>query len=268
MEEFIITFRESLEASLIIGIILSYLKKTNKREFYPFVYYGILFGILGSILGAFGFYQLNGGFSGVSGKIFEGTTMILGAILIVYLIVWMANKKDAPNQIKNQIETALKNSGTGLMFLVFISILREGVETTLFLNAVMSNQTGISQLFAFLGVSGGLLMGYGVYLGFKGMNLRYLFDISSALLILFAAGLFAHGVHEFQEIGLIPTFVEHIWDINYIINEDSLVGGFMKSLFGYNANPSLIEVFIYCASFILMILLYNRKKLYAKSLNQ
>ncbi len=266
MEEFIVTFRESLEAALIIGIIFSYLKKTDKRQFYQFVYYGIIFGILGSILVALGFFHLFGGFSGISEKIFEGTTMILGAVLIVYLIIWMASKKETSKLIKNQVDMALKNSGFGLMFLVFISVLREGVETTLFLNAVVSNQTGISQIFAFSGVIGGLLVGYVVYLGFKGMNLKYLFGISSALLILFAAGLFAHGVHEFQEAGLIPTFFEHIWDINYIINENSLVGGFMKSLFGYNANPSLIEVFVYCTSFVLMILLYNRKNQCAKSL--
>jgi len=260
MEEFIVTFRESLEAALIVGIIFSYLIKTNKKEFIRFVYGGLVLGILGSALGAIAFYQIIGEFSGTSEQIFEGVTMSLGAILIVYLIVWMSNKKDSASTIKEQVEQAIGiNGGLGILFLVFISILREGVETTLFLNAVASNQSGISVVSGLLGVVGGVLVGYGVYIGLKGMNLRYLFSASSALLILFATGLFAHGVHEFQEASLIPTFVEHIWDMNHMLDENGFVGSFLKSLFGYNGNPSLIEALVYLSSLTMMILVYNYK---------
>jgi high-affinity iron transporter len=259
MEEFIITLRESLEAALIIGIIFSYLKKTDKSEFGKFVYIGIFLGILGSIIGAIGFHKLVGNFDGVAEQIFEGTTMVIGAILIVYLIVWMANKKEASAAIRDQVNNALdKNRGLGLMLLVFVSILREGVETTLFLSAVVSNQNGISQISAFTGIACGLLIGYGVYLGLRGMNLKYLFSISSALLILFATGLFAHGVHEFQESGLIPILVEHMWNTNNIISSESIFGEFLKSLFGYNANPSLMEVLVYWSALIIMVLIYNK----------
>jgi high-affinity iron transporter len=262
MEEFIITFRESLEAALVVGIIFSYLKKSGKMEFKKFIYLGIFLGILGSIFGAVSFRLLAGGFSGISEMIFEGTTMMLGAVLIVYLIVWMANKKDTSRAIKQQVEFALSSSkGMGLMFLVFVSILREGVETTLFLNATMVNQSGISLIFATIGILGGLAVGYGVYLGLKGMNLRYLFNISSTLLMLFATGLFARGIHEFQEAGVIPTFIEHIWDVNYIVDENGFLGGFMKSLFGYNGNPSLTEVIIYIGSLMVMLAIYNKKRI-------
>ncbi len=261
MEEFIITFRESLEAALVVGIIFSYLKKTEKIEFKKFVYIGMFLGTLGSIMGAVAFRLLVGGFSGISEMIFEGTTMVLGAILIVYLIVWMADKKDTTKAIKQQVESALSSSrGFGLMLLVFVSILREGVETTLFLNATLSNQGSISLLFAAVGILGGLGVGYGVYLGLKGMNLRYLFSVSSALLMLFATGLFARGIHEFQEAGIVPTFVEHIWDVNYLVDENGFLGGFMKSLFGYNGNPSLVEVLVYIGSLLAMIALYNKKR--------
>jgi len=266
VEEFIITFRESLEAALIIGIIFSYLKKTGSKKLYSFVYYGIALGVLGSVLGAFIFYRFVGGFNGPSEQIFEGVTMVLGASLIVYLIVWMANKKDTSDLIRNQVDKALEHSSITLIFLVFISIFREGVETTLFLNVVISSQVGISQTFAFLGLLGGSFVGYGVYIGLKGMNLKYLFSISSTLLILFATGLFAQGVHEFQEVGFIPIFINHVWDINDVVNENSMVGGFMKSLFGYNANPSLLEVFTYCASLVFMLLIYNKRiEFYKKS---
>ncbi|MCF6172281.1 MAG: FTR1 family protein [Campylobacteraceae bacterium] len=260
MEELIVTFRESLEAALVVGIIFSYLKKIGKTELKKFVFIGIFLGILGSIFGAVMFSLLVGGFTGKSEMIFEGVTMIMGAVLIVYLILWMANQKDTSRVIKQQVEVALESSrGLGLMFLVFISILREGVETTLFLNAIVSNQNSVSLLYASIGIIGGLGVGYSVYFGLKGMNLRYLFNISSMLLILFATGLFARGIHEFQEAGFIPTFVEHIWDVNYFVDENGFVGEFLKSLFGYNGNPSLVEVFVYISSLAIMIAIYNKK---------
>ena len=262
MSEFIIVFRESLEAALIVGIVLSYLKKIEKQEFFKFAYLGLILGVLGSVMGAVIFHQVLGGFTGVSEQLFEGITMLVGAALIMYLIVWMAHKKDTNALIKNQVGRAIdSNKGTGVLFLVFIAILREGIETTLFLNAVASGQNEGFLLFALLGLLVGVLVGYGVYLGLKGMNLRYLFNISSTLLILFAAGLFAHSIHEFQEAGIIPTFVEHIWDINHIVDENGVAGGFMKSLFGYNGNPSLLEVFMYSFSLVGMVVIYNKKKL-------
>lgn len=260
MQELVITFRESLEAALIVGIIFSYLKRTGQNGFMRYVYAGIFLGVLGSVLGALAFQELIGSFSGKSEMIFEGVTMVAGAALILYLIVWMSGKKDSKNEIDQQVDRALRSSGLGLMMLVFISILREGVETTLFLSATLSNQGSLSLLLSVIGIFGGLAVGYGAYIGLKKMNMRYLFGISSILLIVFAAGLFARGIHEFQEAGIVPTFVEHVWDINYLIDEDGMFGEFMKSLFGYNGNPSLLEVLVYLGSLAIMIGLYNKKK--------
>jgi len=74
------------------------------------------------------------------------------------------------------------------------------------------------------------------------LDLRKFFDVTSVLLLLFAAGLVAHGVHEFQEAALLPVIVEHVWDMNAILDETALIGTLAKSLFGYNGNPSLLEV--------------------------
>lgn len=262
MAEFIIIFRESLEAALIVGIVFGYLKKIDKSEYNKFVNFGVFLGIFGSIIGAIGFEMLLNGFTGIKEQIFEGITMTIGAILIVYLIVWMADKKDAASTIRKQVANTIESQkGIGLVFLVFILILREGVETTLFLSSVASSQNGISQVSSLLGILAGILGGYGVYLGLKVLNLKYLFNISSTLLVMFAAGLFAHGIHEFQEAGIIPTLIEHIWNTNNILNENSMTGIFMKSLFGYNAKPSLFEVLAYFFSIVIMIILYNRKSI-------
>ncbi len=69
--------------------------------------------------------------------------------------------------------------------------------------------------------------------------------MTSVVLILFADGLMAHGIHEFHEAGFIPPVVEHVWDINHILPEGSTFGRFLAAIFGYNANPSLVEVVAY-----------------------
>jgi len=71
--------------------------------------------------------------------------------------------------------------------------------------------------------------------------------VTGVLLLLFAAGLVAHGVHEFNEAGWIPAVIEHVWDINPYLNEKSAPGEILKALFGYNGNPSLTEVLAYLA---------------------
>jgi high-affinity iron transporter len=78
--------------------------------------------------------------------------------------------------------------------------------------------------------------------------------VTGFLLILFAAGLVAGSVHEFNEVGWIPTIIEHLWDLNPILNENSAIGRTLKSLLGYNGNPSLTEVLAYAAYFGVILL--------------
>ena len=84
------------------------------------------------------------------------------------------------------------------------------------------------------------------------MNLARFFQITSIILVIFAAGLVAHGVHEFNEAGLIPPIIEHLWDINHILDEKSTLGELLKTLVGYNGNPSLSEVIAYLLYFVII----------------
>ena len=116
-------------------------------------------------------------------------------------------------------------------------------------------------MYASFGIIAGIAVGYGAYLGFKGLNLKYLFNISSTLLALFAVGLFTRGIHEFQEAQILPVYIEHIWDISYILDENSFAGGVIKSMFGYNANPSLMEVLVYGSSIFFLFVFYSKKQM-------
>ena len=139
--------------------------------------------------------------------------------------------------------------------LAFFAVFREGVETVLFLSAASfaTPRACVSCGEACLAIA--VALGWLIFNTTAHIPMRRFFDVTSLLLLLFAAGLLAHGdrasgargVHEFQEAGLLPTYVAPVWDVNPVLPETSLVDSFMKTLFGYNGNPSLLETFGYLA---------------------
>jgi high-affinity iron transporter len=133
-----------------------------------------------------------------------------------------------------------------LFGIAFVAVVREGIETGLFLTAaaMVSDQREVF-LGALWGIAAAVLLGWMLYSATIRLNLRLFFQITSILLILFAAGLFAHGVHEFVEVGWLPAFIQPLWDLNPILDEGSVVGTILKALFGYNGDPSLTESLAY-----------------------
>ncbi len=265
---FIITFRETLEAALIVGIILSYLVRTRQTKYNSIVYSGTISGIVASIIGAVLFTRLAGGFSGRAEEIFEGITMLIGATLLTTMILWMMKQKHIARELEQRVAIKLTTDayGWGLFSLVFIAILREGIETVIFLNSASFVSTDNTMLGALTGIAAAIFLGYAMFVGSMKMNLKKFFNITSILLILFAAGLVAHGVHELQEAGIIPTVIEHVWDVNPavhsdgsypILHEKGYVGSVLKGLFGYNGNPSFIEVLSYLLYVALVLMLWR-----------
>ncbi|HXF81906.1 MAG TPA: iron uptake transporter permease EfeU [bacterium] len=242
---FLITLREGLEAALILGIILAYLSRTGNRDRAGSVWAGTAAAVLLS-LGAGGMVFLTAGsIEGRAEEIFEGVAMFTAAAVLTYMIFWM--RRQAINiraHLQAQVHTALESgSALALGLLAFVAVGREGIETALFMFAAArttsSYETTVGGL---LGLAAAALLGYLLYRGTYRLNLRAFFNVTSILLLLFAAGLLAHGFHEFHEAAIIPPVIEHVWDINPILNENSTLGSFLKALFGYNGNPSLVEV--------------------------
>jgi high-affinity iron transporter len=157
----------------------------------------------------------------------------------------------------------LQEGQGALLFLAFLAVFREGVELALFLLAA-SLASGLAGTLVggALGLGAAILLGWMLFATTRRLNLRNFFRVTSILLILFAAGLVGLGVHELNEVGWIPEIIEHVYDINFILNEDSQVGQILKALFGYNANPSLTEIFAYGAYFTTLgfITLKNQRK--------
>lgn len=267
ISSFIIAIRETLEAALIVGIILSYLVKTKQTKYNNIIYIGVVSGIITSIIGALLFTHIAGGFTGRTEKIFEGITMLIGASLLTTMILWMMKQKHVSSELEHKVATELSEAHKfGLFSLVFIAVLREGIEMVIFLGATSFISTNNTLIGALAGIITAIFIGYAIFVSSIKINIKMFFNITSILLILFAAGLVAHAVHEFQETKIIPTIVEHIWDINPPINPDGsytilhekgYIGSILKSLFGYNGDPSLIEVLSYLVYLVLVFVLWR-----------
>jgi high-affinity iron transporter len=240
----LVTTREGLEASLIVGIVLGYLAKTENRQYFRTIWLGTAAAVLASLATGAALFFTVGELEGRAEQIFEGVAMLSAVAVLTWMIFWM--RKQAVN-IKRELEERLAHaiaagSAVGLASVVFFAVLREGWETALFLFAVSESSTPLATgIGAVVGLGIAIALGIGMYLGSRRLNLRQFFTVTGLLLIVFAAGLLAHAVHEFQEAGVLPMTVEHLWNTNALVSEDSHFGRFLTALLGYNGDPSALE---------------------------
>ncbi len=245
---FLITLREGLEAGLIVAIILAYLRSTNQRRHFRTVLVAALAAVAVSLVVGAAIFGIAGEFEGREAEAFEGLAMLAAVGVLSWMIVWMKRQSAG---IKKSLEHEMSEAiGMGSVFALalipFSAILREGLETAVFLFAATRTSTPLeSTIGATAGIIVAIGLTWGIYSGGYRVNLRVFFNVTGALLIFFAAGLLIHGIHELQEAALLPVSVAHVWDINYIVDDGSGVGLWLKALLGYNGNPSLLEVVAY-----------------------
>lgn len=257
LPSYLLSLREGIEAALIVGIVLGALRQMRRTELIPAVWLGTLSAAALSLLAAVLLTNLGLSFEGAAEKIFEGVTMLLAAALLTWMIFWMSRTaRTLKADLETDIHKAAFGAGKRAVFLVaFIAILREGIELALFLTASVFATDALQTLIGtILGLGTAILLGWSIFAAIIRLDLRRFFQVTGFLLILFAAGLVAHGVHEFNEVGWIPAVIEHVWDVNAFISEDSTFGLLLKALFGYNGNPSLTEVLAYAAYFVAVFL--------------
>lgn len=257
LPSFFLSLREGLEAALIVGIILGVLRKINKTHLYNSVWAGAGSASVVSLVVALVLNAVGASFEGTAEEIFEGSAMIVAAAVLLWVIIWMQRQaRIMQTELEADVrQAAMSQSETALFSLAFITILREGIELALFLTASVATTSAQQTLIGgILGLAVAAIIGWGIFASTIQLNLKVFFQVTSVLLIFFAAGLFAQGIHEFNEIGWIPGIIEHVWDINHIINENGAFGLVMKALFGYNGNPSLTEVIAYTLSLSILFL--------------
>jgi high-affinity iron transporter len=241
-----------LEAALIIGIVSGALRKMNHSELSPVVWMGAIIASGISLVIAFVLFRLGASLEGPAEPVFEGVTLLLAAGVLTWMIFWMHRQsRTIKTGLEAEVRRATGRSGSlALFWLAFLAVLREGIELALFLTAAAFASDGQQTLTgACLGLAAAVILGWLLFTTTVRLNLRRFFLVTGSLLILFAAGMVARGIHEFNEVGWVPALVEHIWDTSAWISETSTIGELLKALFGYQASPSLAAVIAYLAYF-------------------
>lgn len=246
----LIALREGLEAALLVGIVFSYLKKTGQNTHNRSAWAGVLAAIAASVALAFVIQAIGAELEGQAEQLFEGITMFLAVGILTWMIFWMRyQSRTMKSSLEHDIQIAIRSGqGRGVMAMTFLAVFREGVETALFLSAAAFATNGSETLIgAAAGLGAAALIGYLIYASTMRLNLRLFFNVTSVLLLVFAAGLLARGIHEFQEAGLFLALGGPVWDSSRLLDENSTLGELLKAVLGYNANPSLLEVIGYWA---------------------
>ena len=254
---FLLMLREGLEAALIVAIVLAYLKTLGREGDARPVWWGTLGAVAVSLVAGVIIFNALGGLEGAAEEITEGVIAFVATGVLTGMIFWMARQaRFIKGDLQEKVDAAIQaGSRVGLGAIAFVAVLREGLESALFLlsASVGDGSSGAQFTGAVLGVAAACGIGYLVYKGSRRINLRVFFRVTGVLILLFAAGLLAKGIHEFQEVGLLPTAAEHVYDISSVawLNPDaSQTGEFLGGLFGWSPNPS-IEMLV--AYFVFLI---------------
>ena len=261
--------REGVEAALIVSIILAYLAKTGSQRHARQIWYGTGAAVVVSaIVGAVLFVTI-GGLEEPAEQIFEGFAMVLAAGVVTWMLFWM--RRTAANikgELHASVDRALVEGGViGLALLAFTAVIREGIETALFLlgQATAAGSAATSTLLgALVGLAIAALIGWGLYRGARAINLRTFFQWTGIALIFIAAGLLSHGVHEFIEAGWITWGTDTAFDISGVLPHEpdagplGVIGSVLRAMVGYTSTPEWITFGVWLGYIVIVLFLYTR----------
>lgn len=277
MAEFIIVFREVLEASLVVGIIYLIIEKTNQTSHFAKLWYAVFVSILASIVVGFLVIQAKNSLGNDSTQaLFEAIFLYLTAFLIWYVIFWLSKNVSDKKVLEGQALNAMELSSWGIFFVVFFAILREGFETAIFLISSFSITGTFSYLGFFTGALLAILIGYLIVAQGRKINLRSVFKYTTLLLVFLSAGMVAYGTHEAEEYLVKSDQIEkssitRVWDIlepiqstdtgqiiYHPLHDKGSIGLFLKGFFGYNSNPNIPEVILWVLALLFGLNMWRR----------
>jgi high-affinity iron transporter len=278
LQAFLITFREALEALLIVGIITSYLKRVNRPEFTKYIWLGAGLAVIASLGLALVFQVILDGFASMGAQNYMKVgIMFISGILLTQMVFWMAEQaKDISGQVQGKYDKFITTGNVvGMVVHAFLVVLREGVETVFFFAAITGGDIG-KAMQTWGSVSGIALAAVVSFLFFRGtmrIPLKTFFKVTGAFIVLIAAGLIVQGVSILQDMSVMGSLVPHLYDLTWFMPEHPIdhqhyirdtghepilsgdVGIFLKALFGYSSSPSLEEFLIYWGYYLALYLL-------------
>jgi high-affinity iron transporter len=256
---FFLMLREGLEAALIVGIIAAYLVKIGRRDALGKVAIGVVAAIGMSIAIGLVVTLTIERLPLVLQETLEGLAGVLAVVVLTWMLFWMRRQgRLLKSELEHGVDAALTQGSTlALVALAFISVIREGVETVLFLIPILSFQgTGIDLV---LGGAAGLAVafafGWAIFVAGVRVNLRRFFTVTGVVLIFVSAGLVAFAIHEFGEAGLIAN-TGVAFNLQPILPDNGPIGSVLRGLFGYRAAPTPLEVIGYFGYLIPILFLF------------
>jgi high-affinity iron transporter len=269
--------REGVEAALIVSIILAYLGKTGNRRHFGKIWLGTSAAVVVSVVVGIALFATVRGFPEPFEMAFEGGAMLLAAAVVTWMLFWMRrNAASVKGELQAAVDRAL-TEGTvwGLTLLAFTAVIREGIETSLFLvGQATSTENGAlsTALGAIVGLAIAVLLGYGLYRGTRRINLSTFFRWTGVGLIFIAAGLLSHAVHEFIEVaeyyGVEVVGAARAFDLSALLPHEEIegapggivliVGQLLRALFGYTSRPEVLTLGVHITYVVAVLIAYLR----------
>lgn len=260
---FIIAFREFLEISIIITIILAATRGVAGRNLW--VAAGIGGGVVGAGVVAIFAENISVAMEGVGQEIFNAVILAIAVMMIVWTVVWMQSHGRALAQKMKQVGKAVSDGDTPLYSLavvVSLAMWREGAEIVLFMAGIISSSG--ESIFAVLagGVAGAafaIAIGILLYFGLIKLSSKHLFRVTSWLLILLACGMSAQIAGFLNAADILPA-LGHTWDSGWLLPQDSIMGKILHAMLGYSERPSVIQLIFYAVTLAVIVLLLKITK--------
>lgn len=252
---FIIGLREGLEAALIVGIVGAFLLKNGDRRALRAMWAGVGMAVVLCIVVAIGLTLVGQRLPLLAKEVMEGTFTLIAVAGVTYMLVWMRrHSRDLKSDLEQKAADALgRNSTKALIALAFVAVIREGLETAIFLLAILGGSTrvGLGLFGAVLGIAVASALGYSIYRGGARINLGRFFRVTGFVLILVAAGLVASSIHAFAEAGLLTWGQSPAIDLTAIVAPGSLRAGLFTAFLGVQPVPTYSELAGWALFFIL-----------------
>lgn len=259
--------REGVEAALIVSIILAYLARTGNGRHASRIWLGVGVAVLLSVVLGAAIFLTVGGLQEPYEQLFEGITLLVAAVVVTWMLFWMRRQAaSVGGELRAAVDRVLSSGGAwGLAALAFSAVVREGIETALFLvgqatAAAQADDRGAVSVLAgaVVGLAAAVVLGYGFYHGSRRLDLAVFFRWTGIALIFIAAGLLSQAVHEFVEIGLIPFGGQTAFDVSAVLPHDQGVGQFLRALFGYSSTPEVATLVVHVTYLVVVLTLYLR----------
>jgi len=263
LSTFIIALREGLEAALIVGILVAYIVRTDRRHLLKPVWTGVTLAIAASLaLGGILSYT-SAELSSRGEELFAGITSFLAVALVTWMVFWMKRTaRTLRDELQGKVDSAVMTGPLSLALVAFFAVLREGLETALFIytNFKTVGAASSATVGLVLGLALAVALGYLIYNRAVKLNLSKFFTVTGVALIVVAAGVLSYGVHEFQELGYLPGVDTFLWDVTPWIAKESFLAALLGGTIGFDTTTSILQFFASGIYLVAVLIPYLSKK--------